>query len=192
MQMTDHILFVKETKTCSYVLVVHTPRLCGEPGFKSRHDAGGEAEIRCRAIVDTKPPVPLDLPTADYPLKYPLRKTVLPAPLPGVKGEKGSGSEDNDRAFDELLRKTLAAMASESGITFSGDQSQGELMVEMDDSEESAAKSDRLINALRAAGFQVETEVIKVRPDKNGKKDDKTLDKKKKVPAKPDLRRDEL
>ncbi|KAF9483909.1 hypothetical protein BDN70DRAFT_873313 [Pholiota conissans] len=192
MQMTDHILFVKETKTCSYVLVVHTPRLCGEPGFKSRQEAGGEAEIRCRAIVDTKPPVPLDLPTADHPFKFPMRKALLPTPQPGMKRDKDDDGDD-DRSFNELVRKTIAAMASESGITFRGDESEGELMVEIDDSEESAAKSDRLINALRAAGFQVETEVIKVKPEKNGENDDNTSDKKKKAPArKQDLRRDEL
>ena len=35
MTMTDTILFVKETQTCHYVLHIATPRLCGEPGFRS-------------------------------------------------------------------------------------------------------------------------------------------------------------
>jgi protein OS-9 len=48
----DSIMFVKETSTCKYVLVVHTPRLCGEPGFKSRIDQTADAPIRCREIVD--------------------------------------------------------------------------------------------------------------------------------------------
>ena len=51
MTMTDTILFVKETQTCHYVLHIATPRLCGEPGFKSRIDAEEEHTIRCREIV---------------------------------------------------------------------------------------------------------------------------------------------
>ncbi|TFY76745.1 hypothetical protein EWM64_g7273 [Hericium alpestre] len=50
MTMTDTILLVKESKTCHYILVINTPRLCGEPGFKSRLDQREEALIRCREV----------------------------------------------------------------------------------------------------------------------------------------------
>ena len=50
--MTDTILFIKETQTCHYVMVIHTPRLCGEPGFKTRLEQRDEAFIRCREVVD--------------------------------------------------------------------------------------------------------------------------------------------
>ena len=49
--MTDSIFFVKETSTCHYVMVIHTPRLCGEPGFKTRLQQREEAPIRCREIL---------------------------------------------------------------------------------------------------------------------------------------------
>jgi protein OS-9 len=49
--MTDTILFIKETTTCHYVLVIQTPRLCGEPMFRSRLEAREESTIRCREIV---------------------------------------------------------------------------------------------------------------------------------------------
>lgn len=48
---TDTIMFIKETSTCKYSLVIHTPRLCGEPGFKSRAEQTEAAPIRCRQIV---------------------------------------------------------------------------------------------------------------------------------------------
>ena len=79
MAMTDTILFVKEAKTCSYVLVIHTPRLCGEPGFKSRRDAREEAVICCREVVAGPEPSAADLPQGDHPYKHPRRKTSLPA-----------------------------------------------------------------------------------------------------------------
>lgn len=49
-------MFVKETSTCKYSLVIHTPRLCGEPGFKSRAEHTEAAPIRCRQIMDDPPP----------------------------------------------------------------------------------------------------------------------------------------
>ncbi|KAF8320093.1 hypothetical protein DL93DRAFT_2164265 [Clavulina sp. PMI_390] len=34
-----------------YVLVIHTPRLCGEPGFKSERASQDESVLRCREVV---------------------------------------------------------------------------------------------------------------------------------------------
>lgn len=53
---TDTIMFVKETSTCKYSLVIHTPRLCSEPGFKSRAEQTEAALIRCRQIVESPSP----------------------------------------------------------------------------------------------------------------------------------------
>ncbi|KAF8797944.1 hypothetical protein BYT27DRAFT_7178207 [Phlegmacium glaucopus] len=166
MVMTDNILFVKETKTCSYVLVVQTPRLCGEPGFKSRRDAGEEAEIRCREIVDGKTERKVDLPTADHPLKVPPRKTVLPPPPTTFKNDNDpSGSiTAKDKIFNELLRKTLETlMASQNGgerSTLGGKD--GEVIIELteDSMEDMTMESERLVNALRAAGYDVQTETV--------------------------------
>jgi len=54
MTTPDKILLIKETSTCNYVLVIHTPRLCGEPGFKSERDTQEESVIRCREILNEK------------------------------------------------------------------------------------------------------------------------------------------
>ncbi|KIK99300.1 hypothetical protein PAXRUDRAFT_132388 [Paxillus rubicundulus Ve08.2h10] len=51
--MTDSILLVRETKPCSYLLVIQTPRLCGQPGFKFTPENRDESLIRCREIIDT-------------------------------------------------------------------------------------------------------------------------------------------
>lgn len=47
----DKILLIKETSVCAYVLVIHTPRLCGEPGFKSERASQEESVLRCREVL---------------------------------------------------------------------------------------------------------------------------------------------
>jgi protein OS-9 len=109
MATTDTIAFVKESKTCSYVLVVHTPRLCGEPGFMTK-DAGEQASISCREVVAGDLPDRSDaafLPSADHPLQKPRRKPVLPLPptaAPGASLKDGGSSN-----MDDVLRKALDA-----------------------------------------------------------------------------------
>lgn len=53
MTVTDTILFIKETTTCHYVLVIQTPRLCGDPAFRSRRDSQEQSTIRCREIIQS-------------------------------------------------------------------------------------------------------------------------------------------
>lgn len=168
MTMTDSILFVKETKTCSYVLVINTPRLCGEPGFKSRDVTAGEALIRCREIVDTLPQEPLNLPITDYPLKgAPPRKPKLPsAPLSDdadddvESGETGAGPKDNkkqERIVNELLRQTIEALMKKNmGGKAVKPGEPTEIVIELTDGEEHDQEvSDSLMEALRAAGYDV-------------------------------------
>ena len=87
MTMTDTILFVKETQTCHYVLHIATPRLCGEPGFRSRRDAHEEAYIRCREVVASPEQLAQadrSLPEMSHPFKMPPRvqKPVIAPPPP--------------------------------------------------------------------------------------------------------------
>lgn len=116
MTMTDSILFVKETKTCHYVLVVNTPRLCGEPGFKSRLDQREEAFIRCREVVDaealaaTNP----DIPEADHPIKLP-RRTPLPPGSGAGSHLEGGGSDDQDHEDGELSGLSMDMDMNEDG-----------------------------------------------------------------------------
>ena len=163
--MTDTILFVKEAKTCSYVLVVHTPRLCGEPGFKSRRETSEESPIRCREIVHSIPDTEDNFPDADHPLKIPHRKTVLPPPAM----EKGGDPQRKDNLYSELLRKTLEAiMASKDGnlqpglVEIEELSDNKQVIVEILDegtmTEEQAEALDKLTGALRAAGYDIKSE----------------------------------
>lgn len=189
MVMTDNILFVKEAKTCSYVLVVQTPRLCGEPGFKSRRDTGEEAEIRCREVVDAKMEREINLPTADHPLKIPPRKTVLPAP-PTTSKKDSTGQE---KIFNELLRKTLEAImeSQQNGGESSLGGEDGEVILQL--TENIPVESGRLVDALRAAGYDVQTEIISADNNKEEKKKQQSLaPPAKKQPSKGQPHRDEL
>ncbi|KAF4615460.1 hypothetical protein D9613_002962 [Agrocybe pediades] len=197
MEMTDHILFVKETKTCSYVVVIHTPRLCGEPGFMSRRDAGGEAEIRCREVVETLPEGQVDLPTADHPLKVPLRKTILPTPVAIPKD--GAGFAEKEKVFNDIVRKALEVLVKDGGANAKA-PADAAYVIELEDEFEDEVvemDGDRLVEALRAAGFNVQAEVVLPNGKLKGKATpsaDDSSDKKKKPAAgsKHDPRRDEL
>jgi protein OS-9 len=137
MTMTDSVMFVKETKTCHYVLVVNTPRLCGEPGFKSRLDQRDEALIRCRHVVDATTLANADnsLPEADHPFHQrrvpvsgapPLDAAETPSGVAAEAGgddasqkageqpvaEDGTGTVDHHgllrRALEAILQKAVA------------------------------------------------------------------------------------
>ncbi|KAG6854624.1 hypothetical protein C0991_004226 [Blastosporella zonata] len=187
MTMTDTILFVKEAKTCSYVVVINTPRLCGEPGFKSHRDTSGEHQIRCREIVDqssqnSATDVPANVPDLDYPIKLPRRKPVLP-PAPAKEGPKVKvgGVEVGDKAYNEILLKTLEALtggkdgkvalqevaADPDGVIF-------ELVEEIDMSEEQVVAMEKLEETLRAAGYDIQGKASTA----TGKKGDKAAEKK--------------
>ncbi|KAJ2912307.1 hypothetical protein MD484_g8115, partial [Candolleomyces efflorescens] len=186
MVTTDHILFVKEAKTCSYVLVIHTPRLCGEPGFKSKRDSGEETPIRCREVVDVLPPHdPLSASKVYYseqPFRVPRRKTVLPTPAPKDKSTTPSSSDKSkEDIYSEFVKQAVQAFLQGSasgkgdgkfregggGDDLSSTSAlrqaleDGEVIVEfIDDDDELPAGSNRLVEALIAAGFDVRSEVI--------------------------------
>ena len=131
MTMTDSIMFVKETKTCHYILVINTPRLCGEPGFKSRVDKHEEALIRCREVVDATTLANADdqLLESDHPYRQ-RRSPSSSKPAPPLDAaaaateEDGPGGGDDDdnappdtldhndllrRALETILQKAAAA-----------------------------------------------------------------------------------
>lgn len=186
MTMTDTILFVKEAKTCSYVVVIHTPRLCGEPGFKSRRDTGEEAQIRCREIVDTKPEIPTNLPASDHPIKPPRRKPIPPPPA--------ERKAENDKAYDDMLRQALGILKGTKEVkgpttlkTEAGDEMVIEVLGEDFMTEGQADAVDKLTEALRAAGYDIKTEKASTGNNKGNKKEQS-----KKQPAKKYPRRDDL
>ncbi|CAE6418751.1 Protein OS-9 homolog [Rhizoctonia solani AG-1 IB] len=99
MSSVDQIMFVKEVSVCNYLIVIHTPRICSEPGFKSQRDSVKAAPIRCRQVVpeDT---VELDRTQAVSPVPHsvpPALPILLPAPpvqkdSQGTSGDKKTGT----------------------------------------------------------------------------------------------------
>jgi protein OS-9 len=178
MTMTDTVLFVKETRTCEYVLVIHTPRLCGEPGFKSRLEQMPETAIRCREIVDDVNSVDPALPEAPNPFKRQVRPPVpVPPPQRPVEDEGGKDKARSsvDRAQDmaKLLRKALESLLGREDIedmalleVQPGEQ-EGEFIFALEtDGEQAVAapeggepvargRGGTLEAALRAAGYDV-------------------------------------
>ncbi|KAI0807458.1 hypothetical protein C8Q74DRAFT_63887 [Fomes fomentarius] len=108
MTMTDTILFVKETQTCHYVLHIATPRLCGEPGFKSRIDAE-EDFIRCREVVGPEEydRVDRELPEAAQPIKRARAQKKVLAPPPPAEASPKSKEDLKMVAHSDILRKAL-------------------------------------------------------------------------------------
>ena len=101
MTMTDTILLVKESKTCRYEMVIHTPRLCGEPGFKNRLQQREEAHIRCREILDADGLTKIDksLPETTFPLRLrsrPRHPILSPASVSTTEGGPSGSSETSD------------------------------------------------------------------------------------------------
>ena len=117
MTMTDSIMFVKETKTCHYILVINTPRLCGEPGFKSRVDQHEEALIRCREVVDAATLANADnqQPESDHPYRQRRTPTSSNSPPPlDASAEEDKPSHDDGAAAETLNQNDLLRRALES------------------------------------------------------------------------------
>lgn len=198
MTTSDTILFVKETKTCSYVLVINTPRLCGEPGFRSRRDVGEQATIRCREVVNSlqfHSAVPA-VPDTDYPKNIPKSKTVLP-PLAVKEATLGEGSHEKTiaqflRTFQKILGGRGDTMddqgqevpkIQEVGVTEDGNVVFEILEdISMDDLQRmqeagagqgtgAAFEADRLAKALKAAGFDVAPEQFRPKLRTEGRED---------------------
>ena len=115
MTMTDSIMFVKETKTCHYILVINTPRLCGEPGFKSRVDHHEEAPIRCRQVVDAAALANADssLEESDHPYRQwrTPASSNTPPPLDAAEKEGGPGGDDDSAPSKGVAEPSAAAGA---------------------------------------------------------------------------------
>lgn len=131
MTMTDTILFVKETHTCHYVIHIATPRLCGEPGFRSRLDSREEAQIRCREILNEEAYQAVDrnVPSADHPLK--MHQKAKPGIVAPPRKEKDSTQQQqqppsakNLKSQHDLIRKALERLLEKGGLA------SGEVIIE--------------------------------------------------------------
>lgn len=138
MTMADTILFVKETKTCHYVMVINTPRLCGEPGFKNRLEQRDETFIRCREVlesVDAINAVDRSLPDSSHPYWHGSSKppvlSVPPPPPPAAAQEHAAVPTKNKKPAD-LLRRALEVIVS-GGKDGEGDNGESAVRIKKGD-----------------------------------------------------------
>ncbi|GJJ12056.1 hypothetical protein Clacol_006297 [Clathrus columnatus] len=188
MTMTDTIIFVKETRTCEYVLVIHTPRLCGEPGFKSHLEQVPEAEIQCREVLndnDDNSSESLDSSSSkdqDNNLKqHPFRRIPRPPVIPPTKtGEQGShhGGKKSDGGGSsqegvQILQKALEQLFGRTWDPSGDEQVDGE-DPELGGGEQLDASYKRLATEmLRKMGVQVdwiESQSLNVEEEEDEKK----------------------
>lgn len=158
MTMTDSILLVREAKTCSYVLVVQTPRLCGEPGFRSHLETRDESLVRCRQIIDStsdqvspsestqleqrQSGEQVNLNESDHPLHLLNRESrfVVPIPAPlqssleSNSGDKGDGQWDDfwKRAVEALMKSPeIQGLSGNNPQVFLDRGENGEIVIEI-------------------------------------------------------------
>lgn len=178
MTQSDTILFVREAKTCSYVLVINTPRLCGEPGFRSPLDSRDEAPIRCREVVDTLPadshPPANTLQESDFPPHAAPPRKQLPAETAPRAGDKPGYNDLIKQALEKIMGKSKINKDQQMVFEVQGKNGEGEEMIvefvdgdslgSADSLEWSAESKDTndlghsLVEQLRAAGFDVKGE----------------------------------
>ena len=117
MTVTDTILFIKETTTCHYVLVIQTPRLCGDPAFRSRRDSQEQSTIRCREVIQSaeelkgnnlQPEVEAQVPLHVWASEKEFRDQ-MSQPLPKEKSKKNGKVSAID---DALLAKIVNQLRS--------------------------------------------------------------------------------
>jgi protein OS-9 len=127
MTVTDTILFIKETATCHYVLVIQTPRLCGDPAFRSRRDSQEQSTIRCREIVrsaedlqanDLAPGVEAQVPLHVWASEKEFRDQ-MSQPLPKEGGKKNGKAPAID---DGLLAKIVSQLRGKGIGNFNRDK----------------------------------------------------------------------
>jgi hypothetical protein len=115
--------------TCHYILVINTPRLCGEPGFKLRIGLRNAALIRCRQVVDAATLAKADspLPEADHPFSQ-RRPPVSHPPWDAAEAPSGGGAsqtatrpdtKDDVGAYDHnnLLHRVLEVILQKRQAT---------------------------------------------------------------------------
>ncbi|CAE6433888.1 unnamed protein product [Rhizoctonia solani] len=201
MSSVDQIMFVKEVSVCNYLIVIHTPRICSEPGFKSQRDSVKTAPIRCRQVV-SEDTVELDRTHFESPVPHsvpPALPILLPAPPvqkdgQGHSGDKKAGSaggkksstlgEDEKQA--EFVKVALGALfnahtqdralaGKKVRVDVDGDVHEldftevGLDSVATGDVPDMNALQERLAKALRAAGYDLQSDEWPEEPRKGGK-----------------------
>ena len=203
--MTDTILFVKETKTCHYVMVINTPRLCGEPGFKNRMEQRDEAFIRCREVLDSIDAinaVDRTLPESPHPHWHgPAKSPALHvAPVPPVPTETVTDADPSTESKKpiDILRSALEALMSgeddpnlEEVRIKKGDE--GELWIEFLDENTNLEGIEEDLETILVGTSDRWEKLLRNAEDKDDRRgDDERRRRRSKDTQKPEDRHDEL
>lgn len=149
--MTDSILLVREAKTCSYVLIVQTSHLCGEPGFKSQAALPEQTFIRCRQIISSSQDSEITHLEQRNPDEHQIRhdfdqpshlnrETRFPVPSPVAKSSPGLTVGQNEDSWDDILKRTVEALMNTPEFQSLSDENtqivfgrgeNGEIMIEI-------------------------------------------------------------
>ena len=145
MTVTDTILFIKETTTCHYVLVIQTPRLCGDPAFRSRRDSQEQSTIRCREIVQSAQELKDDNLPHEVEAQVPLHvwasekefRDQMSQPLPKEKSRKHSKGPVIDEALlakivNQLRNKGVGGFDKEKAVVVEDPDNADTFFVELE------------------------------------------------------------
>ncbi|CED82520.1 Protein OS-9 [Phaffia rhodozyma] len=113
---TDGISLIKEVSTCSYILVIDTPRLCNVPGFSSAHLSEPPTNITCREIVPdgSIPNAEIEGMTKPSSDKTPLPSWAMIGPPPVPKGNRPPTGQQKTRDSSQPQLRPKARSKSTS------------------------------------------------------------------------------
>ncbi|BGP46559.1 Protein OS-9 [Rhodotorula kratochvilovae] len=148
-QTIDRIAHIRETSICHYVMLVYTPRLCGERLFLEGHNKNQEpaASIECQPVVkrlqeqlpDTAAigaeqlgtaaaPPPHALPPLAHPLAAPRAPPPAPVPAPPATPADPAGASHATHADSGELKDLLDEILDlEGSLTLVYDADSGEI-----------------------------------------------------------------
>ncbi|GAA6054233.1 hypothetical protein JCM3770_001404 [Rhodotorula araucariae] len=201
-QTIDRIAHIRETSICRYVMLIYTPRLCGERLFLEGHDKNQEpaASIECQPVVkrlqeelpntqdvgeeqpgaELPPPSP-QLPPISHPAAAPRHST--PAPLPAPAAAPLSTDTDTAPHPSQADTSDLKALLDdildiEGSLTLVYDPDSGEIeSVVTDDGEDvyidSELKKQLFSEVVQAETGQAELEKVE---EKRQKTTEETLE----------------
>ncbi|CAE6425996.1 unnamed protein product [Rhizoctonia solani] len=216
MSSVDQIMFVKEVSVCNYLIVIHTPRICSEPGFKSQRDSVKAAPIRCRHIVPEET-VEFDRTQLESPVprSVPPALPILPPAPPVQRDNQGSGDKKAEKKStlgenekqNEFVKVALGALfdahtqdralaGKKIRVDVDGDVHEldftniGLDSIVVGDVPDMDALQERLAKVLRSAGYDVQGDEWPEEPRKGGKgKNDKS---KEETPKREEVNHQEL
>ncbi|KAG9103238.1 Protein OS-9 [Ceratobasidium sp. 370] len=162
-----------------YLIVIHTPRICSEPGFRSQRDSVKAAPVRCREIVPHEA-VTFDHTQLESPVPNtlaPSRPILPPAPPPAQVKDKSSKDRPveeagkNQKFVEVALNALFSAHAQDKALAGK------KIRIELDngaheidfrdvglDAADDGAAPDmealqaRLAEIMKAAGYDVRTD----------------------------------